>query len=344
MLVCGPVFCDGGKVSLPVPEQRPVAAAPTSPSPPTKPTSPTSAEAADGVLLAAFERHLRAERGLSTHTTRAYVGDIRSLAGYLQSVGVERVTDADLGDLRGWLAHLSAAGLARSTLARRGAAARTFYAWAVGCQVLPADPALRLVSPRSHRSLPGVLKEAEATSLLDVAAVAADDNEPTHHRDRAMLEMLYASGIRVGELVGLDIDDIDLTQRVARVVGKGDKERVVPFGVPAAEALITWMAARPALCTAESGAAVFLGARGRRIDSRQVRTVVHRLVQHVPNAPDVGPHGLRHSAATHLLNGGADLRIVQEMLGHASLATTQVYTHVSAERLRNAYEQAHPRA
>ena len=203
---------------------------------------------------------------------------------------------------------------------------------------------MRLVAPRRHSSLPAVLKQGEAGQLLDVAAVRADDADPVHVRDRAMLELLYASGIRVGELAALDIDDLDLAQRVVRVLGKGSKERVVPFGEPARRSLVAWLSARSALATATSGPALFLGRRGRRVDARQVRSTVHEMLSHLPDAPDLGPHGLRHSAATHLLEGGADLRIVQELLGHASLATTQLYTHVSVERLRTSYEQAHPRA
>jgi integrase/recombinase XerC len=190
-----------------------------------------------------------------------------------------------------------------------------------------------------------VLKQDEAIDLMSVALVAADDNDPVHIRDRCILELLYASGMRVGELVGLDIDDIDDGRRTLRVLGKGGKERVVPYGIPAQQALDTYLEqGRPTLVTGESGAALILGARGKRIDPRTVRAVVHGMLAHVPSAPDMGPHGLRHSAATHLLEGGADLRTVQEILGHATLATTQIYTHVSVERLRSTYEQAHPRA
>lgn len=180
--------------------------------------------------------------------------------------------------------------------------------------------------------------------MLDLAAVRADDADPIHLRDRAALELMYASGIRVGELVALDIDDVDLAQHTVRVMGKGAKERVVPFGIPAARAIEAWLTVRKQLVKPNSGAALLLGRRGRRADARQVRAAVHELLAHLPEAPDLGPHGLRHSAATHLLEGGADLRMVQEMLGHASLATTQIYTHVSVDRLRKSYEQAHPRA
>jgi integrase/recombinase XerC len=249
-----------------------------------------------------------------------------------------------LADLRSWLSAQSQAGAARSTIARRAAAVRTFYRWAVRTGRISTDPSLRLVAPKRRSRLPAVLKPSDAAGLLDVAAVAADDEDPLHVRNRAVLELLYASGIRVGELVAVDIDDIDLSARVVRVTGKGSKERVVPFGLPAGRAVELWLAYRAQLVTAESGAALFLGRRGRRVDARQVREVVHALLAHVPDAPDVGPHGLRHSAATHLLEGGADLRVVQELLGHASLATTQLYTHVSVDRLRRSYQQAHPRA
>jgi integrase/recombinase XerC len=294
--------------------------------------------------LAGFARHLEAERGRSAHTRRAYLGDLHHLLTHAGNHGVERLADLRLADLRSWLGAQADAGAARATLARRAATARTFLAWATRTGRISADPSLRLAAPRRDQSLPSVLKQAQAAQLLDIAAVRADDDDPIHRRDRAMLELLYASGIRVGELVALDVDDVDHGQRTLRVMGKGGKERVVPYGIPAARALDDWLAARPAVATDRSRAALFLGRRGGRVDPRQVRALVHELAAHVPDSPDVGPHGLRHSAATHLLEGGADLRVVQELLGHASLATTQIYTHVSVERLRKSYEQAHPRA
>lgn len=295
-------------------------------------------------LLHAFNRHLGAERGRSTHTRRAYLGDVKLLLTYAASRGLDGPQELRLADLRSWLAVQADAGAARSTIARRAAAARTFLRWAEHTGRIPSDPSLRLVAPKRNRTLPGVLKQAEASELLDLASVRADDDDPIHVRDRAVLELLYASGIRVGELVGLDLDDLDLSQRVVRVMGKGSKERVVPFGEPAARAIDAWLAVRNRLVRSGSGPALFLGRRGRRADARQIRSAVHELLSHLPDAPDLGPHGLRHSAATHLLDGGADLRMVQEMLGHASLATTQIYTHVSVDRLRKSYEQAHPRA
>ncbi|MGH8963577.1 MAG: tyrosine recombinase XerC [Jatrophihabitantaceae bacterium] len=299
---------------------------------------PTSmAEAVD-----AYERHLRLELNRSAHTVRAYVGDVVGLLDHLARLGGRRVGDLDLATLRGWLAIQRNRGAARTTLARRSAALRTFSAWACRSGLADTDPGQLLSSPRAHRTLPAVLHVDEAA-----AAMQADPPEPTAlgRRDRVIVELLYATGVRVSELTGLDVDDVDRERRVLRVLGKGAKERTVPYGLAAERALDDWLrAGRPELAREGSGAALLLGARGARIDPRTVRTVVHRRVASVAGAPDLGPHGLRHSAATHLLDGGADLRTVQELLGHASLATTQIYTHVSVERLRSVYAQAHPRA
>jgi integrase/recombinase XerC len=298
-----------------------------------------------GEVLAAYERHLRSERGRSEHTTRAYLGDVRSLVSFVEENGVGGIGDIGLRDLRAWLAQQARAGAARSTIARRSAAVRTFLGWATQTGRIDTDPSLRLVAPKRGSHLPEVLRQADASALLDVAAVASDDQDPVHLRDRAALELLYASGIRVGELAALDVDDVDLDRRVVRVMGKGGKERTVPFGAPARDAVVAWLElGRPQLAGPGSGPALLLGRRGRRADPRQIRSALHDLLTHVPDAPDIGPHGLRHSAATHLLEGGADLRLVQELLGHASLATTQIYTHVSVDRLKQSYRQAHPRA
>lgn len=296
-------------------------------------------------VLADYERHLVSERDLTPHTVRAYLGDVSSLLDHCARLGQGDVTDLDLRTLRSWLARLQTTGRSRTTIARRATAARVFTAWLHRTGRLPADPGAALGSPKKLKTLPPVLRADEAESLIRSAAERADDGTPVGLRDVAMLELLYATGIRVGELVGLDIDDVDDGRRVVRVLGKGRKERSVPYGVPAGRALDRWLAAgRPALRAEGSGAALFLGVRGRRIDQRAVRDLVHRRIADVPGAPDIGPHGLRHTAATHLLEGGADLRSVQELLGHASLATTQLYTHVTTDRLRRAYQQAHPRA
>lgn len=296
-------------------------------------------------VLADYERHLSAERDLTPHTVRAYVSDIASLLDHAARLGHARVAEVDLRALRSWLAKQQTMGRSRTTIARRATAARVFTAWLARTGRAPADVGASLGSPKAHRSLPPVLRTDEASGLIEAAVAAADDGSPVGLRDVAMLELLYATGVRVGELVGLDVDDLDRERHVVRVLGKGRKERTVPFGRPAARAVEFWLRrGRPLLATAESGAAMFLGVRGRRIDQRAVRTMVHRRIADVPGAPDIGPHGLRHTAATHLLEGGADLRSVQELLGHASLATTQLYTHVSTDRLRRAYHQAHPRA
>lgn len=297
-------------------------------------------------ILEEFESYLDLERGRSAHTRRAYVGDLRLLLEFVDErapgTGVRGLT---LPLLRSWLAAQSAAGAARTTLARRTSAVKTFTAWAYRKGLLTEDPAERLAVPKSRRTLPAVLRQDQAIEALSAAESGAQEGDPIALRDRLIVEFLYATGIRVSELCGLDVDDVDASRRLLRVLGKGNKQRTVPFGEPAVRALQSWMSdGRPALATATSGPALLLGARGRRLDQRQARTVVHQTVGAVPGAPDLGPHGLRHSAATHLLEGGADLRIVQELLGHSSLATTQLYTHVTVARLRAVHDQAHPRA
>jgi integrase/recombinase XerC len=329
--------------------------------------------------LAAFERHLRAERSLSPHTVRAYLGDVSSLLEYAHRAGVQAPDGLIAAHLRGWLAHQHASGSARTTLARRGAAARTFTAFAHRRGWLAADPGPQLGTLKTRRTLPHVLRQDEMQAVLDTAARHADtaarltetvsrhtetaasagtgmragtDTAAGTHtqaaialRDAAVLELLYATGIRVSELCGLNPDSFDHGRRTVRVRGKGDKERTVPVGVPALRAIARWLeAGRPALATTTSGPALFLGARGGRLDPRTARRIVHQRLREGGATRDVGPHGLRHSAATHLLEGGADLRSVQEILGHSSPATTQIYTHVSIERLKSSYRQAHPRA
>ncbi|HET9501021.1 MAG TPA: tyrosine recombinase XerC [Marmoricola sp.] len=296
------------------------------------------------VALAAYERHLVSERDLTPHTVRAYLGDVRGMLEHATSYGHAELESLDLRTLRSWLANQQVRGKARTTMARRATAVRVFTAWAQRTGRASTDPGAQLGRPKSGRPLPAALNAAEVRALLEAAAVRADDGSPVALRDVAILEVLYATGIRVGELCGLDVDDLDRDRRVLRVFGKGRKERTVPYGVPADRALVNWLHARPALLAAGAGAALFVGVRGRRIDQRAVRRLVHERLADVEGAPDLGPHGLRHTAATHLLEGGADLRTVQELLGHASLATTQIYTHVSTERLRQAYQQAHPRA
>lgn len=289
----------------------------------------------------AFERFIRLERGLSPHTVRAYMGDIDAFFAYLDTVGVNDLSDLDITVLRDWLAEQHDAGRARATLARRTACLRVFTAFAHREGWISHDPGLLLGTPKVGRSLPKVLSRDEAAAVLDVPVTG----EPKDLRDQAIMELLYATGIRVGELCALDVDDIDRDRGTVRVLGKGRKERTVPFGLPARQALDGWcVRGRPRLVRAGTGPALFLGVRGGRIDPGTVRRIVRARLARLDGTPVTGPHGLRHSAATHLLEGGADLRSVQEFLGHASLATTQIYTHISIDRLRSAYRQAHPRA
>ncbi|MDP9822598.1 tyrosine recombinase XerC [Nocardioides massiliensis] len=296
-------------------------------------------------VLADYERHLAVERDLTPHSVRAYVGDVTGLLEHAARLGHHELDGLDLRLLRSWLAKQQTLGLARTTLARRATAARVFTRWAARTGRASTDAGALLGSPKPHRTLPPVLRRDEARDLLTEAATHAADGTPEGLRDAAVLELLYATGIRVGELCGLDVDDLDRERRVVRVLGKGRKERAVPFGKPAEDAVDAWLVrGRPELAADRSGSALFLGARGGRLDQRRVRELVHARIAAVPGAPDLGPHGLRHTAATHLLEGGADLRVVQELLGHSTLATTQLYTHVSTDRLRQAYRQAHPRA
>lgn len=303
------------------------------------PSSPRCSVLDDFVLF------LSGARGRSPHTLRAYRSDVASLLDFAGIDEPSQVADIDLPLLRAWLAGYARAGAARSSLARRASAARAFTSWATARGLIAgADPGLRLGVPRGGRHLPEVLRASQMSGVLEDARAAGADDDPVALRDAAMLELLYASGIRVAELCGLDTDDLDFERRLVTVVGKGNKQRSVPFGIPAAEALQRWLQfGRPALLAPNSKAALFLGSRGGRIDPRVVRRCVNRATATTTGAP-LSPHALRHSGATHMVEGGADLRTVQEILGHTSLATTQVYTHVSPERLRRVYERAHPRA
>jgi integrase/recombinase XerC len=293
-----------------------------------------------------FAFHLERERNLSVHTIRAYLGDLDSLIEHLKTLKVADLSQLTLAHIRSWLANQQVKGGARTTLSRRAVSIRIFTKWAHKKGFLTSDVGISLATPKGHRTLPEVLTVADASLAMDALEVRVGEEEgPLAVRDLAILEVLYATGARVSELCGLDFSDVDYSRNTIRVLGKGNKERTIPLGNPAMKALNSWIkSARPLVASDKSGAAVFLGARGKRIDQRTVRTVVYEALSALEGVERMGPHGLRHSAATHLLEGGADLRTVQEILGHASLATTQIYTHVSTERLQKAFKQAHPRA
>ncbi len=293
----------------------------------------------------AYLAELTSERGYSAHTIRGYGNDLADLVRFADALGETDAASLDLETLRDWLWRASQSGLAASTLARRVSSARSFTAWLTRRGIVSADPGVRLRTPRAGRRLPRVLTRAQMDEILARLQHLAADGDPIAVRDVAVIELLYASALRVSELVGLDLADVDHDNRTVRVLGKGAKERVVPYGAPAATAIADYLArGRPELALDSSGNALLLGARGARLGTRTVYELVARELAELPGSGPAGPHALRHTAATHLLDGGADLRIVQELLGHASLATTQLYTHVSTERLRESYRLAHPRA
>lgn len=316
----------------------------------------------DEELLVRYERHLRYERARSDHTVRAYLSDAVSLLEFTcEKVKRDGGDDAErkardltIQDLRAWLAARADAGHSPTTLARAAAAARTFTAWMCDTGLTDLDPGRRLRAPKRGRALPHVISADQARSILEeaenaaheagVGSEGASEVDPLRVRDAAVLEVLYSCGLRVSELCALNRRSVDRVNRTLRVIGKGNKERVVPLGVPALEALDRWeQLGRPHLVR-EDSQALFLGARGGRLNDRAVRTIVNRAAREGGLEGHISPHTWRHSAATHLMEGGADLRSVQDLLGHSSLQTTQIYTHVSAERLKDAVRHAHPRA
>lgn len=318
-----------------------------------------------------FADHLTRVDNRSVNTVRAYVGDVVSLLDHACRMGDTTLGELDLTTLRSWLARHRTMGTARASLARRAASARTFSSWAHRAGLLPSDVAAPLASPRARRELPTVLHPDQVVSLIESpgpASVTPHDppavettgparqpgDDPTRSdpeprvamvlRDRLLLELLYATGVRVSELCGVNTTDVDQERRLVRVLGKGGRERFVPYGLPAQRALDEWLRlGRPTVAPSPSPDALLLGARGGRLNPSMARRIVAHHAR-TTGLPPTSPHGLRHAVATHLLEGGADLRTVQELLGHSSLATTQIYTHVSVERLRATYRQAHPRA
>ena len=295
-------------------------------------------------LLDGYREHLVLERNLSDNSIRAYLADLDSLLIHINALGITEFKQLTLDHLRSWLANQQSKGAARSTIIRRVASIKAFTYWAAQNGWLESDIGLQLRAPKPQRSLPKTIKAKEIeVALSSLESVFADTGDDLRLRDLAMVELLYSSGIRVSELTGLDLGDIDFERNTIRVTGKGNRERVSPFGIPALRALEKWIEKRKDFAPAGEKA-LFIGRRGKRIDPRTVREVVYKATEAIDPSRRLGPHALRHSAATHLIEGGADLRTVQELLGHASLATTQIYTHVSEERLKEVYEQAHPRA
>lgn len=300
----------------------------------------------DTALAEAYRAHLIDERNLSENSIRAYLADLDSLLLHINQLGVTEFSQLELNHVRSWLANLQIKGAARSSITRRVVSIRAFTYWGAKNGWLASDIGRDLVAPKPERHLPEIVDIAGASLTLEALHTRSmEDQSPSNIRDVAMVETLYGTGIRVSELVGLNLGDLDRARNTIRVIGKGDKERIVPIGQPALRAIDRWLnESRTELSSSESGEALFLGSRGKRIDPRVVRQVVYEAMQALGSNKKMGPHALRHSAATHLLEGGADLRTVQEILGHSSLATTQIYTHVSEERIKKAYEQAHPRA
>ena len=300
----------------------------------------------DSGLAEAYRSHLITERNLSENSIRAYLADLESLLLHVNQLGVTEFSQLEVNHIRSWLANLQVKGAARSSITRRVVSVRAFTYWGAQNGWLEKDIGKDLIAPKAERTLPKVLDvQSAATALESLSVRAAEEESPISLRDLAIVETLYGSGIRVSELVGLDISDVDRSRNTLRVIGKGNKERVVPIGLPALKAIDLWLnKGRADLLSEDSGDALFIGSRGGRIDQRVAREVVYDAMQSLGGNKKLGPHALRHSAATHLLEGGADLRTVQEILGHSSLATTQIYTHVTQERIKQAYEQAHPRA
>lgn len=310
----------------------------------------------DAELIEEYCHHLAHEMNRSDHTIRSYRSDVTGLASDLGSgASAEQnhqsvFRSVTLEQLREWLAQLTRHGISRTTLARKTTSVRQFMAWLVRQGIREENPAARLVTSKTSTHLPDTLSQDQIREALQglQEKITADDAtpDPIALRNLAMVEVLYSTGIRVAELEGLDIDDVDFSRAMIKVTGKGNKQRVVPLTAAAVQAIDLWLTRGRSHLVAEKHQtlAVFLGVRGKRVGARQIREVVNQVLKDLGTTAASGVHVLRHTAATHLLDGGADLRSVQELLGHESLQTTQLYTHVSIDRLRQGYKQAHPRA
>ncbi|HEX9766515.1 MAG TPA: tyrosine recombinase XerC [Nitriliruptorales bacterium] len=294
----------------------------------------TSWADAIGILTA----HLQDRLGRSPHTVRAYVRDAADLRTFCEELGIDDPAEVTLPDLRRWLGDLDERGYARSTMARRASSARTWFALLEARGLIDADPAHLLATPKVGSRLPRIVRPEQVGTLL-----AAAGTDPSGLASRCLVELLYSGGLRVAEVVGLDVTSVDREQGLVRVLGKGNKERIVPLGEPAIDSVEAWLADGRHPLVAEATPALLLNNRGRRMSTRDARSRVERLAR-LAGVGHVTPHTLRHSYATHLLEGGADLRAVQELLGHASLATTQRYTQLSRGQLVEAHARSHPRS
>jgi integrase/recombinase XerC len=296
-------------------------------------------------LVGKYLDHRQATRALAGASLQAYSADLSAFADFAEREGAPEAVAVDRELARAWVWEQAEAGMATTTLQRRISSLRGFTSWAHQKDLLPTDPAATLRPPKSPRKLPRVLTQQQASEALALLHQRAGADDSVALRDWAIVELLYSSALRVGEVCGASLGDVDTHNETVTVIGKGNKQRVVPVGRPALTAIARYVErGRPALAGESSGDALFLGSRGGRINPRTVYGLVSRLLGPYPGAGPRGAHTLRHTAATHLLDNGADLRSVQELLGHASIGTTELYTHVSIERLREAYRLAHPRA
>ena len=298
----------------------------------------------DIALVEQFIAHLDHAKGYSPNTLRAYSSDLSELVTFTTDLGRTKAADLELDDLRDWLYSISEAGAAKTTVARKSASVRAFTAWLERQGFHETDLGLRLRTPKTARTLPKVVSREVLGDIFERLAAGAKTELPEKLLDQVVIELLYATGMRVSELVGLNLADVDYSRNLLLVTGKGNKQRMVPFGKPAGDALDSWLRlGRPKWQTETSPESLLIGAKGKRLNVRFAYGIVAKLLEDTPIGA-AGPHALRHTAATHLLDGGADLRAVQELLGHSSLGTTQIYTHVSVERLKQGYLGAHPRA
>ncbi len=300
-------------------------------------------------VLEDYLRYLRYEKFRAPATVEAYRSDLSAFFSYLLKSGTEHLADININHIRSWLASLHTQQGSKSSLARRSSSLRSFFAWATEEELLALNPALTLAVPKKEGYLPTVLSQQQMVTLLDLVYADLKEDPSNAHLMRllAVMELLYASGIRIAELCSLNLSSIDRDHYSIRVLGKGNKERTVPFGQPAMRALDLWVTrGRPQWFKAAASVqeALFIGPRGGRANPRQLRAALTQRMQQLPNTQPSGAHVLRHSAATHMVDAGADIRAVQELLGHSSLSTTQIYTHVSVERLALTYKNAHPRA